>query len=208
MVQPTPHQGPTPEDPLLLALRLKQGDESALGTVLQTLGPKVEGGLRKRHPTLRAEDLEDVLSQASHRMWQARAQFDPGKGSLASWFFIIADNLARDLVRRETRQPALVTNLDQLPERLGKSREDDGEEPIVPGKELDEILQKLAFVDHRIISEYARAGGEGPWAAGLAEDLGLSAGAIRVRCHRLKKKIRQEMLALGSLGAFAQVPAR
>jgi RNA polymerase sigma factor (sigma-70 family) len=208
MVQPTPLQGPALEDPLLLALRLKQGDESALRTVLQTLGPKVEGGLKKRHPTLRAEDLEDVLSQASHRLWQARAQFDPGKGSLASWFFIIADNLARDLVRRETRQPALVTNLDQLPEQIGKTRADDREEPIVPGKELDQILQKLAFVDHRIISEYARAGGEGPWAAGLAEDLGLSAGAIRVRCHRLKKKIRQEMLALGTMGAFAEVPAR
>ena len=39
------------------------------------------------------------------------------------------------------------------------------------------------------------------WAADLAQtatvgELGLRAGTIRVRCHRIKAKIRQEMMAL------------
>jgi RNA polymerase sigma factor (sigma-70 family) len=199
-----PPQGLPPEDPLLLALRLQQGDEAALQAVLLTLGPKVEGGLKKRHPALRAEDIEDVLSMASHRLWQSRSQFDPAKGSLGSWFFVIADRLARDLLRKEAGKPEIVNNLDHLPEPVKKSPFEGEDESWAPGRELDAILKKLAYVDHCIISEYARAGGQGPWATDLAEDLGLSAGAIRVRCHRIKKKIRQQMAALGAL---AEAPA-
>jgi RNA polymerase sigma factor (sigma-70 family) len=203
----TPPQGLPPEDPLQLALRLKQGDEAALAVVLHTLGPRVEGGLKKRHPGLRAEDLEDVLSLASYRLWQSRSQFDPARGSLASWFFIIADNLARDLVRKEKRRPETLNDPDQLPDRAGWAG-DEAEETFPSRGELSKIVQRLSHVDNHIISVYAHTGGQGPWAAALAEDLGLSAGAIRVRCHRIKEKIRKEMAALGTLGTFAQAPAR
>jgi RNA polymerase sigma-70 factor (ECF subfamily) len=191
-----------------LALRLKQGDESALQAVLQTLGPKVEGGLKKRHPSLRAEDLEDVFAMASLRLWQSRSQYDPARGSLASWFFIIADNLARDLVRKEKRRPEILRDPDQLPDRHGGAGGDEAQEAFPGRNELNKILKRLPHVDHQIISVYARTGGQGPWAADLAEDLGLSAGAIRVRCHRIKEKIRKEMAALGTMGTFGQVPAR
>src|SRR5215471_17337087 len=87
------------------ALRLQQGDVSALELVLRTLGPRVAAGLQKRHPALGVEDIEDVLSAASHRLWQSRDQYDPSRGSLAAWFFIIADNLARDLIRKDARLP-------------------------------------------------------------------------------------------------------
>src|SRR5262245_43251051 len=92
------------EEPSRLALRLRQGDADALEAVLRTLGPRVAAGLKKRHPALGAEDIEDVLSVASHRLWQNRSQYDPARGSLASWFFIIADNLAKDVLKKEARR--------------------------------------------------------------------------------------------------------
>src|SRR6266849_6742968 len=96
------------------ALRLQQGDVSALEVVLRTLGPRVAAGLQKRHPALGVEDIEDVLAAASHRLWLARDQYDPLRGSLAAWFFIIADNLARDLIRKESRLPLQGLEADQL----------------------------------------------------------------------------------------------
>jgi RNA polymerase sigma-70 factor (ECF subfamily) len=191
----TPPPGLPPEDPLLLGQRLKQGDETALRAVIQLLGPRVAGGLKKRHPTLHAEDIEDVLSDASLRLWVSRGQFDPARGSLASWFFIIADNAARDLLRKEARRAELTADLDwtAVPDRAECGA---GPDTTLPWEgTLAAILGALPKVDHLILTAYAQAGGEGPWAAGLVSDTGLSAGAIRVRCHRLKKKIRKQLLA-------------
>jgi RNA polymerase sigma-70 factor, ECF subfamily len=192
----SPPSGLPPEDPLQLALRLRQGDEAALAAVLRTLGPKVAGGLKKRHPALAAEDVEDVLSVASLRLWQSRAQYRPEKGSLAAWFFIIADNVARDLLRKEARRPETPADVDQLPAADRRDREGPA---FPPG--LSDLLLRLPDVDHRILSTYAQAGGDGPWAADLAEELGLRAGTIRVRCRRIKEKLRKEMQALQVVAA-------
>src|SRR5262249_8729773 len=111
----SPPSGLPPEEPQQLALRLKQGDEAALAAVLRTLGGKVAGGVKKRHPLLGAEALEAVLAVASLRLWQSRDQYRPERGSLAAWFFVIADNAARDLLRKEARRPELPADLDRLP---------------------------------------------------------------------------------------------
>jgi DNA-directed RNA polymerase specialized sigma24 family protein len=107
-MSPTPPQHLPPEDPAMLTLRLQQGDEAALQAVIGTLGPRVAAGLKKRNPTLWTENIEDILSVASYRLWQSRTQFDPARGSLAIWFFVIADNLARDVVRKKNRTPEVT----------------------------------------------------------------------------------------------------
>jgi RNA polymerase sigma-70 factor (ECF subfamily) len=191
-------QGPASEDPLQLAVRLQQGDVAALETILQTLGPKVAAGLQKRHAALGAEDIEDVLSMSSHRLWQSRAQYDPKKGSLAAWFFIIADNLARDLLRKESQRRRLLHCVEYLADKEIEDRSREPDAPDPHKQKLDEILNALGPLDRCIIAGFARAGGEGPWAANLAEELGLRAGTIRVRCRRIKAKIRQELLASGA----------
>jgi DNA-directed RNA polymerase specialized sigma24 family protein len=198
-MSPTPPQDLSPDDPSRLALRLQQGDEAALQTVIRTLGPRVAAGLKKRHPALHAEDIEDVLSLASYRLWQSRIQFDPARGSLASWFFVIADNVARDVLRKKNRTPEVTVDLDRLaiPDRKEPGA---GAEACIPdGTDLKNVLGGLASVDQCILAEHARAGGQGPWAAGLAQDLGVGAGAIRVRCHRLRQKVRQALEVHGCL---------
>jgi RNA polymerase sigma factor (sigma-70 family) len=180
------------------AVRLQQGDVSALELVLRTLGPRVAAGLQKRHPALGLEDIEDVLSAASHRLWLARDQYDPSRGSLAAWFFIIADNLARDLIRKETRLPLQGLEADQVAGVPDKKPGD--EETANPGpikQMLEDILESLSPVDRCIITGFAQAGGEGPWASNLAGELGLRAGTIRVRCQRIKARIRKQLQAAG-----------
>jgi RNA polymerase sigma factor (sigma-70 family) len=191
-----PPQGLAAEDMVQTALRLQGGDVSALETLIRVLGPRVAAGLQKRHSALSAEDIEDVLSAASHRVWQSRRQYDPTRGSLGAWFFIIADNLARDLLRRQARQPrpcALAARLAAI-EVVDPAEPLD--EPSCRKQMLDEILQTLPALDRWIITGFAEAGGEGPWAAELARDLGMRAGTIRVRCRRIKARLRKQLEAI------------
>jgi RNA polymerase sigma factor (sigma-70 family) len=183
----------SPEEPHELALRLQQGDQGALEAVLRTLGPRVAGGLKKRHPALTAEDLEDVLSVASHRLWERRDKYDVARGSLAAWFFIIADNLAKDLLKSRARRPEHLVDLSQLPEVSFSDPTSERETSFPDKQHLDDILRRLTQIDHRILSVYADTGGSGHWAADLAEELGIRPGTIRVRCSRLKEKIRKEL---------------
>jgi len=183
-----------PDELACLADRLAGGDVDALAIVIGTVGPRVAAGLSRRHPALRAEDIEDVLSIASQRLWESRTQYDLAKGSLAAWFFIIADNAAKDLVKKEARR------LEQSAEvrYLVKAEPTPPDEPVAEDaarQGLHEILLGLAPLDHRIIWAYAEAGGAGAWAADLSHELGMRAGTIRVRCSRIKERIRKTMHA-------------
>jgi RNA polymerase sigma factor (sigma-70 family) len=180
---------------LQLADRLRAGDVRALETVIRTLGPRIAAGLARRHPALRSEDIEDVLSIASHRLWDSRSQYDPSRGSLAAWFFVIADNAAKDVVKKDARRAEQTGDVTwmaapQKPEAPAGADEDPTRQS------LNEILLDLAPVDFRIISAFAHAGGMGPWAAELSRELGMRAGTIRVRCKRIKDRIRKEMNGL------------
>jgi RNA polymerase sigma factor (sigma-70 family) len=186
---------------LLLALRLKQGDSAALEEVLRALGPRIGSGLKKRHSTLSPEDLEDVLAVACHRLWQSRLHYDPKKGSLAGWFFRIADRVAIDLLRKVGRRVECLMESERLAQQPTPSPVEKMEPAFGWLAELGQILVKLSPRDHRIISEYALAGGAGPWAADLAGELGIPAGSIRVRCHRIKEKIRKEFRSRGLVEA-------
>jgi RNA polymerase sigma factor (sigma-70 family) len=193
-----PMPGLQGEDPLQLALQLKGDEPAALEGVIRALGPRVVAGLKKRHAALSAEDIEDALSIASHRLWEARALYDPAKGSLASWFFIIADNVAKDVLRKTNRRVERTVDPDLLAEREARSIIEEGEASIDSSwPELAQVLSRLPAVDHRIISGYARADGAGPWAAELALELGMRPGAVRVRCLRIKERIRKELQAAG-----------
>jgi len=183
-----------PEEIAQLAARLVRGDVDALTAVIRTVGPRIGAGLTRRHPFLRAEDIEDVLSIASQRLWESRAQYDPARGSLTAWFFIIADNAAKDLVKKEARR------LEQSAE-ISHLRAPDADLAAVPAAEgsaeqsLHAILLGLPQVDHRIIWAYAEAGGAGAWAADLSRELGMRPGTIRVRCRRIKERIKKAMHA-------------
>jgi RNA polymerase sigma factor (sigma-70 family) len=193
--EPTP--GQLPEDPVRLALQLQRGDPAALEGVIRGLGPRIAAGLKKRHPALSAEDIEDVLSIASHRLWQARGQYDPDKGSLASWYFIIADNAARDALRKARRRVERSMDPDLLADREARGVVLEGETAISSLPELTQILRKLPALDRQILTGFAHADGAGRWAADLALELGMRPGTIRVRCRRIKEKIRKELHAAG-----------
>jgi RNA polymerase sigma factor (sigma-70 family) len=151
----------------------------------------------RRHPHLSPEDIEDVLSVASQRLWESRTQYDAARGSLAAWFFIIADNAAKDLVKKEARRLERPADLEHFAMPSAAAEEQAEEQPGESDAQqgLYAILNTLPALDHRILRAFAEAGGTGPWAADLSRELGIRPGTLRVRCQRIKERIKKAMTA-------------
>src|SRR5437588_370314 len=58
---------------------------------------------------------------------------------------------------------------------------------------LHELLQQLPEADRRILLTFGERRDEGAWVGELAEELGMTANAVRVRKSRLLDWLRQKM---------------
>ncbi len=192
-------------DPVQSALadRLKRNDETVLRDILQTFGPSTEARLRRSYPFFQHPDFEDVLAEALYQLWKDRHKFDPARGSLHNWFFVLARSKAEDIRKskgyraRNLECSADITDFAVL-------RHDDGDGLTTATlsaeqQDLLDILRELPDDERHIIGAYASADGTEAWAATLAKELGLSSGLIRVKRLRIEKKIRREMQKRGHI---------
>jgi RNA polymerase sigma factor (sigma-70 family) len=208
-----------------LAARLRQGDESALEGVLRTHGPAVQRVLcRKFAAALREADVDDVLAIALFRLWQARDSYDAAKGSLRVWFFRIAENAARDVLRhgwhkaRRLEVSEQRISLASLADRSGSGQS--AVEPSKNGKPghgatgrtsserqtaLREILAQLPEAQRRIIAADALCREGVASSKHLAEELQLSEASIRVYRKRAMDAIREQLTNRGLAPATERV---
>ena len=83
----------------ITARLLAAGDPDGLRRLLVDHGGRVRGALQRAFAdALDASSIDEALSQASQRAWRAGARFDPARGSLRAWFYVIALNCARRLL--------------------------------------------------------------------------------------------------------------
>lgn len=183
-----------------LVRRLVDSDPEVLNDILQAYGGVVMGKLRQAFaPAFRGPDLEEIVVDALYRVWENRASYDSERGSLLTWFLRIARNVAIDHGKRgwrraQARECALALDDLHLPDR---AEEAEGQPPSAAHQDLLEILDALDGRDRSIILAYARSYGEGSWTGPLVEELGMNAGAIRTRAHRIFYHIRREMQQRG-----------
>ena len=175
-----------------LEFRLRRGDDAVLADILRCYGPYVAGLLRCTFDWLRTEDVDDVLAKAIYKLWMNRGYFDPARGSLKTYFFVIARSTAVDL----TKQSWFKASLSQRPlddqDPPAPADTDHDHEPALRQdvRRLRQILRQWDEIDRIILLTSTQ---EGYWAKDLARQLGITAGAIRVRRHRLATKLREEM---------------
>lgn len=187
--------------------RLLAGDEGVLDAILQTHGPTVLALLRQRlGGPLTATDFEDVLATALFRIWQHRARFDPNKASLRVWFFRIAENLARDVLKhgwQKARQLERSTEPARLAETVDhrsvaplddvaptSARRDD----LVFSTELmRELLALLPEAQRRIVLADAESRDGTVASDQLSKELGIPPGTVRVYRRRALERLRHEM---------------
>lgn len=190
-----------------LGTRLRAGDEDVLEVILRTHGPPILALLRQRFiGPLTATDFEDVLAAALFRIWQHRARFDPTQASLRVWFFRIAENLARDVLKHgwhKARQLELSTEPLLLAEAVDRRRPNgesdvdvlDVELPVlrVPPELLRELLALLPENQRRIVLADADSRDGVVASHDLASELGIPPSTVRVYRRRALERLRREI---------------
>ncbi|HEY8614693.1 sigma-70 family RNA polymerase sigma factor [Phenylobacterium sp.] len=128
-------------------------------------------------PELRA----DLVQEIHLALWRSLAAFD-GRCALATWVYRVAHNTAASHVARRTKAERLASL-----EALEQLQDDDDPEAVVDSRRrlerLTALVGALAPADRQVVLLYL----EDMDAAAIGEITGLSAGAVAVKIHRLKR---------------------
>ena len=204
----------TDEKPL--GRRLRDGDEAVLEILLREHGATVRAALRQKFPTgLDHGDFEDILAIALFRVWSRRDQFDPDRGSLRAWFYRIAANVTKDVLRygwQKSRQlevryePAALSDVaversaTETPaalaartvEEVGNASTDEGFDERLR-RELRAIVDELPEAQRRIILADAASRDGKVSSEHLSQELGIPPGTVRVYRRRALARLRNEL---------------
>ena len=159
------------DDPLTdeqLMIRVAQDDRRAYDTLFTRWRDRVHAFLLKR--TGAPVEADDALQQTWLNVYRARDRYD-GRRPFRPWLFAIAANAGRDAVRP---RPDLFVLYPQQDEPSGLAE-------LVAG-----AIAALDPDDRRLLL-LAIEGFDGPE---IGEMLGIGAGAVRMRLHRARERVR------------------
>lgn len=200
---------PPDEENTRLALALLDDGEGALEEILRLYGPDITRVLHKKFTlhlgVLTFEDIEDVVVIALRRLWDARQTYDDTKQSLRVWFYCIAENAAKDVLKLGWHK---ASKLERYP---GKEwLEDDPKcaapEPVEAKgeksdskeiKDLKAVVSRLPDVQRRIILADSVLRDGVASSAELAAEIGIPVAHVKVYRQRGMETIRKEMRKLG-----------
>jgi RNA polymerase sigma-70 factor (ECF subfamily) len=130
---------------------------------------------------------EDLTIETFWRMYRAHARFDAAKGNCTAWLRRIATNAALDHLRRTRREVPLA--------------EDPPDAPKVPAAERSElrrtILSAMNSLSPRLRVAVVLALVEEESYDRIAEALGISVSAVKVRVFRGVRILRKELSSAG-----------
>jgi RNA polymerase sigma-70 factor (ECF subfamily) len=164
--------------------RFVQGDIEAFEALFRQLQGEVYGWIVRivREPGT----AEDLTVETFWRMYRARARFDPRK-PIGAWARRIATNAALDYLR--TRRPESELPAD-LPQALSPDPALQGELHRQIRAAFDRLPAKLrvaavlALVEERPYQE-------------IADALGISVGAVKLRVFRAVRNLRKQLKQMG-----------
>lgn len=194
-----------------LARALHQGDDSALADILRSYAPAIIESLHARFVTrmrlLRYEDIEDVVSIALRRLWDARLDYDSEKQSVRVWFYCIAENVAKDVFKRgwhKARRLELHPGQDRLEEEPAKScpstadpSDNERKQPSKEAADLEKALSKLSNEQRTIVMADAASRDGTASNEFLEDELDIPAAHVRVYRGRAYATLRKELKRLG-----------
>jgi len=167
------------------------GDQKAFGGLFTRYAPLL---LRIGRRHLGSEDAARELAQQTFlRLHASRRDFNPGQ-RLHPWLMTIAMNLVRDQWRSRQRKPVVSLEFEpvdhdgseSLPERADEMRD------------LHRVLSALAPAQREVIELHWLQ--ERPFAE-VAQVMGISEGAARVRAHRAYGQLKALLLKRRTLSS-------
>jgi RNA polymerase sigma factor (sigma-70 family) len=175
----------------LMTSYAREGDALAFAGLYARLGPRLRAFFLRSFGSPALAD--DLLQQTFLNVHRSRASFR-GEASVRSWFFSIAGNVRTDELRRRQRQAVAASEPLEAAAGLGG----EGDEP--GGHEASQVadLVRAALAalpeTQRVVIHMHRF--EGLSFATIAERLGTSEGAVRVRAFRGYERLRTSLRGL------------
>ncbi len=164
---------------------IKEGDDLAVGLVLQLHAGRVQGYLRRRFPSFDDQDLHDVMVDSVLRLVRT---FDPERGALGPWLLLLAHQAAVDLLRSGVAHRstvALGAEHDVIDGSLGPDIQ------LLQSERLQEVRQALNGLSRleRAVIEADLDAGETADAKTLARQYETTEGSIYAARQRARKKL-------------------
>jgi RNA polymerase sigma-70 factor, ECF subfamily len=131
---------------------------------------------------------EDLVQETLLRAWRHPEALDASRGSVRSWLFTTARNLAIDAWRRPVRKAEVVT--DQLPEHAISDETD----RMLQSWLVAEALAQLSPAHREVLVECFYGGRS---VSEAAQRLGVPPGTVKSRTHYALRALR---LALEEMG--------
>ena len=132
-----------------------------------------------------AQAAEDAVQEAFSRIYALRAGLDE-KRSFSAYLFTVTRRICIDELRKQKRSPELPGELPELPVASAEA------EFISRWERLNRIrlLALLDETDRKLLLAFSL---EGKPTKQIARELRLTDGQVRVRLHRIRRKLRKGM---------------
>jgi RNA polymerase sigma factor (sigma-70 family) len=158
------------------------GDRRAFEELFRRYAPVLTRVMRRQ---LRSpEEATDLVQQTFLQLHRSRHDFD-ANAKLRPWLFTIAMNLKREYFRRSGRRPEAPLELDG---RLDPSEGPRGVQQQEARRDLVAALERLPADQAEVIALHWFDGASFPE---IAELLGATTTAVKVRAHRGYVKLRE-----------------
>ncbi|MEZ6056585.1 MAG: sigma-70 family RNA polymerase sigma factor [Planctomycetaceae bacterium] len=171
--------------------------DEALVDELIAIGPRVLGQLRAKFSNVSVDEVEEAMQTALFRFWVTRETYDPNKLSLSGWIYVLARNALLDRLRvlKEGRLRFVDAGLLDVMQREVAEPEPSGhtadQDSIAMRLEL--ALSALSTADRDLLRHWVNHRDSGKWAQEIADQIGSTPGAVRVRRIRLINRLRREL---------------
>ena len=150
--------------------------------------------------TANEEDARDVVQESYLRAWKGIKRFR-GDAQFSTWMYRITANAAATLVQKRRRRRA--ESLDMVEEPIDTSIEGHPEAAAESAIGLEDLARAVATLPPKLRSVVVLKDVYGLSHEAIAEDLGISVAAAKVRLHRGRKRLRDVVFEEGGRSAHA-----
>ena len=150
--------------------------------------------------TANEEDARDVVQESYLRAWKGIKSFR-GDAQFSTWMYRITANAAATLVQKRRRRR--TESLEHVEEPIDASLEAQPEAAVESSVGLEELARAVAALPPKLRSIVVLKDVYGLSHEAIAEDLGISVAAAKVRLHRGRKRLRDVLFEEGGRSAHA-----
>jgi RNA polymerase sigma-70 factor (ECF subfamily) len=131
---------------------------------------------------------EEMVQECFVRLWKAADRYDPHRGSVAAYLFVIARSVAADVRKRPSSRPLLPVEDAQLPPEL------DAVDQILESVMVREALDSLSPAHLQVLT---LAHDEGLTQSQIAGRLGVPLGTVKTRMFHGLRALRAALTERG-----------